>query len=157
IMEDKVWVDLFRAFASRSKPPLKNMAWKDLAINKEGDNPVMGVVAVDAYQFARWLGGELPTARQWDKAAGRFEKPRSAQPYRGDCKPGGVAVGLPAPMPRGKAGQDLGPFGTHDMAGNGREWTCILVGEDQGIRNAAIEKLNEFDRLFVRGKGWNAD
>src|SRR5262249_29642815 len=68
MMEDKVWVGLFRKFAT---PPrkLKNTGWESLAVNKKDpDTPVMGVVAADAEQCARWLGGELPTTREWDKA-----------------------------------------------------------------------------------------
>lgn len=157
IMEDKVWLDLFKAFAVKPAAPLKSMAWKDPPINQEGDCPVMGVAAAaDAQQFARWLGGELPTTREWDKALGRFEKPRPASPYQGVFKPGGVAVGLTAPMKRGAARQDIGRFSTHDMAGNGREWTSTIAGDDQGIRASNLDKLGEFEFLNVRGKMWNS-
>ena len=58
IMEDKVWVGLYRLFAEQGKEaPLLNPDWnkltakvnkKDVAMNSQADDPVMGVPAPDA-------------------------------------------------------------------------------------------------------------
>jgi formylglycine-generating enzyme required for sulfatase activity len=117
----------------------------------------MGVVAADAEQFARWLGGELPTTRQWDKAIGRYERPRWPAPYLEPKTDKGVAVGLDGPMKRGAALQDRSRFGCRDMAGNGREWTSVISSntEVQDVRVPNIGELKD-GQLYVRGKMWSA-
>ncbi|HKB40972.1 MAG TPA: SUMF1/EgtB/PvdO family nonheme iron enzyme, partial [Gemmataceae bacterium] len=90
----------------------------------------------------RWVpGGSLPTAQQWDKAAGRWVRGQEG-PYQGkwaelrkgtgkiaiDRKPLPVNDDQPieegmGPLKVGQAEADISPFGTHDMSGNGLEWT----------------------------------
>lgn len=71
IMENKVTVGLYRRFAAQAES-LEYPKWQELPGNQEDLNPVLGIPVRDAYEFARWLGGQLPLLVQWDKAAGRF-------------------------------------------------------------------------------------
>jgi hypothetical protein len=137
IMEDKVWVGLFEEFAEKSRKTLANQDWKDGKIVPSNDEnkryPVMGVVVDDAYACAVWLGGKLPLPRQWDRAAGRFDrkKPYDEGPYiapwDGDNEKIAVNRGNKRPKECGTAVLDKSIFGCRDMAGNGLEWTRRLV------------------------------
>ena len=89
-MEDKVSVALFEKYANEEKGDIRDKAkrWMEGGIahkqptrNKNKSHPVYGVMAEDAWRFAQWMGGELPTMRQWDKAAGEFEERRWRGPY----------------------------------------------------------------------------
>jgi hypothetical protein len=166
IMEDKVWVDLFRRFA-RDKPAfVRNADWElgGLASgrylqNPDGRHPVLGVAVQDAYHFARWLGGNLPTAAQWDKAAGRLEAGAGVGPYLGPWfrdNPTAVAVNRAGhgPLPVGRADRDVSPFGCRDMAGNGREWTCDLYDPRQE-RHVPCGP-DSSDQVVLRGRSYAA-
>jgi formylglycine-generating enzyme required for sulfatase activity len=89
----------------------------------------------DAANFALWMGGRLPSARQWDKAAGRFDAtPDRLGPFIGslaDVTSDTVAVDRlkEGPLPVGQASADISPFGCHDMSGNGMEWTRDIYGQ----------------------------
>jgi serine/threonine protein kinase len=159
IMEDKVWLERFEAFATKPPRPLKSQTWRELPENKLGkDFPVMGVVAVDAELFAHWLGGELPTPRQWDKAAGRYDANRGEGPFEpGELAPGDIAINLKLPVKRGSAPKDRSPLGCHDMAGNGLEWTGVKfdAGED-GQRTVGLDKLFADEEILLRGQRFTA-
>jgi hypothetical protein len=109
--------------------------------NKEGRGdagaaalPVVYVTLPEARCFARFLGGELPTTAQWDKAAGRFDDAEG--PFAIGKPPKGLAAvknqgrEIPAPFPAGDPGGDESVFGCRDMADNGREWTCTTPRGD---------------------------
>src|SRR5262249_34088687 len=144
MMEDKVSNALYREavgdpsfqekvaeFAARQPATVRN-EWENggLADRKDvgaadGRLPVLRGTGTGAHCFASWLGGDLPTVLQWDKAAGKLDGAEA--PFRDPKKPlatGDVAVGRPAdgPMPVGTAARDVSPFGCRDMAGNGKEW-----------------------------------
>jgi serine/threonine protein kinase len=137
IMEDKVWVALYQKFVQSpmgSEPPLRIPGWKKLAetfpVNRDDEQPVMGVAGTDAERCAAWLGGHLPFATQWDKAAGAFRKDRGAGPFQG-TEPGDIAVGRTkeGTKPRGGSNHggsqdDRSLYDCRDMAGNGLEWTA---------------------------------
>jgi serine/threonine protein kinase/formylglycine-generating enzyme required for sulfatase activity len=107
IMEDKVWVKLFRAFIHEQRALFAaslllddvwgrtvrlladardhtRIVWEKLKVNQNDDNPIGAVVAYQAFACAAWLGGLLPEPEQWDKAAGRWEKPADQGPFDGD-------------------------------------------------------------------------
>src|SRR5207302_6181679 len=94
--------------------------------------PVFRVTAVEAHRFARWLGGLLPSAKEWDKAAGRFERPARQGPFKGDWEKIkanetdlgriGVARKKSGPLPLDSDTLDVSPFGCRHMSGNGKEW-----------------------------------
>jgi hypothetical protein len=47
------------------------------------DQPATGMTPERAEAFARWLGGKVPTAAQWDKAAGLWDRDGRAGPSQG--------------------------------------------------------------------------
>jgi serine/threonine protein kinase len=145
IMENKVSNEQFARFASENPQVVQNSKW-ELGASAQKQNlgaagherlPVFRVTCVEAALFARWLGGDLPTAERWDAAAGRYEPPPDGEasadrgPFRQPWDPDQprelqVAVnrGLEGPLPVGTATHDIStPFGCRDMAGNGNEWT----------------------------------
>jgi hypothetical protein len=154
IMVDKVTVRQFRAFAQAKPDQVSSREWEKGGKANSQDtrnandvHPVFRVTAGDANHFARWLGGTLPTARQWDKAAGRFEENPGEGPYRGtwdgtDNRHLAVNRRTEGPLPAGQADQDVSHFGCRDMAGNGREWTCDGAGPD--------------GRVWLRGRSYTA-
>jgi serine/threonine protein kinase len=126
IAENKVMVGAFRVFATNRS--IKSKAW-----NKDDDPlfPVRRVEVADAYQFAvEVLHGNLPTAEQWDKAAGYNEDPaqRGEGPFQGQWeKQPRPIIALQRPMKAGEARDDVSRFGCRDMAGNGREWLRTIA------------------------------
>jgi formylglycine-generating enzyme required for sulfatase activity len=155
IMEDKVWIGLFRAFADTHPQDLHNAGWTKYA--QYGEELPAVVNAEEAARFARWLGGEVPTAKQWDKASGRFEKEHGEGPFLGAkniLRPKDIAVNnLDRPMPRGTAIKDRSPFGCRDMSGNVQEWTSSPMGTDPGRRS---DDLNAEESLYLRGTGYHS-
>jgi hypothetical protein len=156
IMRDKVWVGLFRRFADANAGVLKDGRWKDVPSNNtNAQYPVMGVIADDAHQFARWLGGYLPLSSQWDEAAGRYRKDHGEGPFSspldGNAKPR-VAVGRNEPNEIGLAADDKSLFGVRDMAGNGYELTRNLALDDN--RRVPLTEPGAIDD-FVRLRGCN--
>jgi serine/threonine protein kinase len=135
IMRDKVWIELFEAFANDKPGKVRESQW-----TKDPDPlwPVRNVTGMEAQAFAEWLGGPgqgfLPTCGQWDQAAGKSEKDRALYPFRGKFDPNdrtgtAIAVGyLEAPRPVGTARLDRSPYGCRDMCGNGWEWTRLPDG-----------------------------
>jgi hypothetical protein len=165
IMQDKVSNKLFLAFAKANPAAVKDSQWEkgglvgdnDLGIHDES-LPVMRVTLEEAHQFARWLGGELPTARQWDKAAGRLDGQKSSfQGNADDLKPGEIAInrGNEGPMPVGTAARDASIFGCRDMAGNGREWTCTIARADDDNELASFSVGFSAD-IRLRGQSYLA-
>jgi hypothetical protein len=160
IMEDKVWNDLFRPFAEAHLDP-KQTLWQlggrrdgaDWPVGEaEGRLPVFRVTAEEAQRFAAWLGGLLPTVRQWDRAAG-YSRHKGKGPFReppeGTPLPR-VAVNRiqDGPMPAGAAEDDVSPLGVRDLAGNGREFTRNLAGDP----GRTVADATEADRVILRGR-----
>jgi len=166
ILENKVSVARFRCFATSMEQigqwKLKSKEW-DKADSVGGDYPqdnypVFNVHVEDAYQFARWLGGNLPATAHWDKAAGRYEANPGEGPYRepwdkNDPKQIAVGRGGMGPMPCGAATHDISVFGCRDMAANGREWTRIL---SSGSRVVPLAQPTSNDFVLVRGHTYRA-
>jgi formylglycine-generating enzyme required for sulfatase activity len=148
IMKNKVSNKLFAAFMKSKEAPgllereSKNKPWvlreewqkggraddKDLGVVGKDDLPALRVTVVEAYCFASWLGGDLPSRQEWEKAAGQFEKNPRPGPFVPPWNPedkNQIAVNRQAdgPMPVGRATKDISPFGCRDMSGNGLEWT----------------------------------
>jgi hypothetical protein len=135
IMETKISNRMFRVYAEARN--LKDTAWRSGAIRPDRDTgidehldwPVFRVPLIDAHGFAVWLGGELPTAQQWDWAAGRHLDPNLKGPFEVDEQLGKLALRDTGPQPVGTVRRDHCPFsGCKDLASNGLEWTSSLCG-----------------------------
>jgi serine/threonine protein kinase len=146
IMRNKVSNRVFREITGANQAPPWDEAWRagadwnnrNLGTSGEReDYPVYKVSVDEAHRFARLLGegrGELPTPRQWDRAAGRFEG--EPGPFEGALPPavdakapwdGDFALGNVGPRPVALARRDRSRFGCQDMASNGFEWTCGVL------------------------------
>jgi serine/threonine protein kinase len=130
IMENKVWNSLFAEFLDSQGVPSETPAARTSeGLSDKPTLPVFNVPVEQAYDFARWLGGDqghLPSVKQWDTAAGLYRAERTGSgPFQEPYDPGQIAVGRPdeRPMPVGLAEKDLSPFRVRDMAGNGLEFT----------------------------------
>lgn len=160
MMRDKVSVGLFRQFAKEKPAEVKDRRWSSggktedgYEVNRDASQPVLGVAVEDAYRFARWLGGDLPSSAQWDKAAGAMEPSRRPGPFEGEWDPKeqkGIGVNRPGqgPLPVGTATQDHSPFHCTDMSGNGWEWTRSMIGD----HHVPYPEAGEFDRVILRAR-----
>ncbi len=173
MMENKVWNDLFRAASKDSKfqdllaeyeaPSSKwkvKREWTKSAETEPKTNdwsrlPVTRVTVIEAYCFARWLGGNLPTGQEWDKAAGFYEADKGEGPYQQPAnesdQPQFALQGKPLPV--GTARADVSRFRCHDMAANGVEWTRSLLGAGQSV---PFRPGKQEDSVLVRGQSFNA-
>jgi serine/threonine protein kinase len=177
IMENKVSNRLFQQFAAAQPDAAKESLWrKGPSINeKQNENqdvaninmdwPVFMTTAGEAHAFALWMGGRLPSARQWDKAAGVEVQAETGLPgpYRipwDESSKTEIAVNrtLDGPLPAGAATADISPLGCRDMAGNGYEWTRSLIAPRSGyvpreFPDLQGEKENR-DMVLLRGQSY---
>jgi formylglycine-generating enzyme required for sulfatase activity len=126
-----------------------------------GDLPALRVEMEDAYRFAKWLGGTLPSVEQWDHAAGKDEKDAGAGPFRQPWDPAeqdAIAVGRrdKGPLPVGKASKDKSLLGCNDMAGNGLEWTRTLLDDfEQPKYTGDPSKVKLTASVVLRGRRYS--
>jgi serine/threonine protein kinase len=172
IMEDKVTYDLFTRFddfvkdqvAREHANPLKDRHWERLPW--KGKHPVLEVVADDAARCAQWLGGNLPSRREWDKAAGlyrepvregRWPAPSTIGPFKTPKEPKQkprVAVGhseQEGPSEVATSEDDVSWCGCRDMAGNGEELTGDLQNRDDHVP-LEPSKVRDSIRVMLRGQ-----
>jgi hypothetical protein len=157
MLTNKVWNELFTVFdqqfaGSRTQPAKGDKdaneevaddwpaAWslegaakgaEDMPAANYPLHPVMKVNYRQAQEFAKWLGGALPTCEQWDTAAGLYlpdNDPRRAGyplgPFKMSTDPAiAIAVNHEGTLPISEGEDDVSPFGVRHMAGNGAEWT----------------------------------
>jgi formylglycine-generating enzyme required for sulfatase activity len=89
------------------------------------EQPISGVSWRDAQAYAIWVGGDLPTEAQWEKA-GRGTLGRR-YPWGNRWSPTACNAGFPGDGHEftarvGAVRTDRSPFGCFDMAGNVTEW-----------------------------------
>ncbi len=111
--------------------------------------PVLGVSWGDAQNFARWLGKELPTEAEFEKAARghdgfRYPWGNGRPVWNGPRTPKtlvvvGVYVG------------DQSPYGIYDLAGNAREWTADFYRSNAHV-DAAEQAANKALRNWTGPK-----
>ena len=102
--------------------------WKDGAAPRDQlDHPVVFVTWNDATAYAKWIGKELPTSQQWEKAARGTRGtiyPWGDQPTPAKCNVRENGVGSTTPRDCYRSG--VSPYGVHDLCGNVWEW-CSSV------------------------------
>jgi hypothetical protein len=157
MLSDKVTVGLFKQFLAETgtKPPPK---WNAGA---GPDLPALGIPLADAYHCARWLGGNLPTSDEWDKAAGRYDQQGRTGPFRGEWKAAapphiGVGRGEAGPLPPGEVKDDVSVFGCRNMGGNGWEWTGTLWRGGEGAPRFGDKCLGQSVGVMWRSQSFKS-
>ncbi len=119
--------------------------------------PAAGITWVEARAYCRFLGKELPTTEQWEKAmrGGLILPDGSLNPMPRRNLPWGkpmnpvpaklIDTGTPGPAPVGTFPGDVSPYGVLDMAGNVQEWTDSIPWS----RGKPFRGFR-----FVRGANW---
>jgi len=132
--------------------------WQRPDLAQQDRWPAFNVTVTEAYCFARWLGGDLPTVEQWKKAGGAFDG--APGPY----EPGatkeelGLAREEPLPVDR-EAPKAVSKFGCRDMAGNGREFTRNVLNNPgkEPNRQVPLEYPAKTDRVYLLGQSFGND
>jgi serine/threonine protein kinase len=162
MMEDKVSVALFRKFAEKKPDAVYDHRWKTKQPGDESPPntdplcPVVFVTVEDAWRFATWLEGDLPTVEEWEKAAGQKEQPRKGDgpfvpdgkaktdrleliPFDDGKRTDGADPALVPMKPTGVKIQDMSPLGPRYMAGNGEEFMRNVT---EGVHDYEVPLAN---------------
>jgi hypothetical protein len=181
IMEDKAWNGLFARFAT-ARPDVVKKGWelgarietdrvKKALGNTDARLPVFRVTVEEANQFAHWFAGKygrLPSAREWDLAAGRYEKDRGIGPCpslklraggdKGDLDEDSLRlarIGIhrvaEGPMSLDDKTLDVSPYGCRHMSGNGLEWTRTLM---EGKGEVPLAEHKDDAIVVLRGRDY---
>ena len=116
------------------------------SISGHMDDPVVQVSYDDASAYARWVGGRLPTAAEWERAARADQTgPRDALSWVRDAAGRPLANHWQGVFPIRDTGDDghvgIAPvesyrpngFGLYDMVGNVWEWTSQEAGDGRRV------------------------
>lgn len=148
MLETKVWNKLYAA-GGGTVPPASEVHG-ELA-------PVTYITAVEAARFARdAFGGRLPTPQEWDHAAGLYR----VQDRTSVSLPGSrvwVAQACPRNVRVDSGDCDVNDLGLQDMAGNGREWTCMLIPNDPAASAQMWDLMHppgDQDAIILRGRNF---
>jgi formylglycine-generating enzyme required for sulfatase activity len=126
--------------------------WNDPAY---AEHPVTYVTWLQANDYAKWVGGQLPTEAEWEKACrgtdGRIY-PWSNETPTADLANFNSNVGDTTPV--GSYPQGASPFGVLDMAGNVWEWTASKYAGYPYTANDGREDLAGDAARTLRGGSW---
>lgn len=125
-----VRLGLFANAAEPSGHSYRPLNWKQQKRNP--DHPVVGISWWDAFAFARWAGGRLPTLEEWNRLF-TGSSPR-LYPWGDDYQSGLAIVRedklLTAPVAVNTS-RDRAPTGVLALAGNVSEWTSSVYFANQ--------------------------
>lgn len=160
IMRDKVNNHVYGLFA-KAKPAEAGELWKQGPAPSNNPNaigygaatfpmyPVVRVSVDEANRFAHWLGGQLPTARQWDKAAGRFDD--AVGPFQdAELPDAAYGTGQAELLAGNRSPIAESIFKCRDMAGNGYEWTRS-TNDDESVP-VPFDQPDWNQRVSLRGE-----
>jgi formylglycine-generating enzyme required for sulfatase activity len=115
----EVTVGQYKKYCSETgvlMPELPNYVWVD-------NYPMIMVSWQDAVDYAKWAGGSLPTAAQWEKAARGTDGRRYPWGNKWDASKCNMKTqGSEKEQPAGSYPAGASPYGCLDMAGNVWEW-----------------------------------
>ncbi|MCK4814726.1 SUMF1/EgtB/PvdO family nonheme iron enzyme, partial [bacterium] len=115
------------------------------------EHPVVGVSYYEAEAYAKWVGKELPTEEQWERAArgtdGRTY-PWGDEFDKEKCNTDESGIGKTTRVTRYPNG--ISPDGCYDMAGNVWEWTTSPEGELCVLRSGSWDSPHDFARCANR-------
>jgi hypothetical protein len=144
MLETKVWNGLMAQFVAATAGDQQAMTWR----NKSASGAAVGMTVMDASACAKWLGGRLPTPRELDIAAG-FTWARPSL-----IESGKPAVGRSEPRSVTHPDREVAASGVTDLTGNGREWTCEVIGVPDGRRETLPERPGEDMVVVLRGRDY---
>jgi formylglycine-generating enzyme required for sulfatase activity len=125
--------------------------------------PIVGITAIQAAEYCRWLGRRLPTELEWEGAARGFEPKSRLWPWgntpptrqRANILSGNTSkeIELVNSHPDG-----VTPEGIYNLVGNVREWTASYFPEysnstQQQVWDGNLKNLLPM-ALAQRGGGW---
>jgi formylglycine-generating enzyme required for sulfatase activity/predicted Ser/Thr protein kinase len=149
--------------------------WPELiddAIFGADDNPVVGLSWLQAREYAKWAGGDLPTEAQWEVAA-KAGVDRLEYPW-GDEEPGPGKANIDSAVGETTSvhafPQASNAWGISDMCGNVWEWcrdkwdenyyrsltngdedpVCKTLGDQRSIRGGSFESFPDMGRCSFR-------
>jgi hypothetical protein len=132
------WIDRYPvtnaqylAFVEAAKHPRPSWwgRWGGVFPAEYADHPVVGVSGQDAVAYSAWAGKRLPSAEEWERAAGH---PEGADFAWGDAWPGPLKLrpearvfwDLPGTRPVGSGDCGRAATGVEDFAGQATEWVA---------------------------------
>ncbi|MBI1854259.1 MAG: SUMF1/EgtB/PvdO family nonheme iron enzyme, partial [Planctomycetes bacterium] len=114
--------------------------------------PVVGISWLDAQQFCKWTGKDLPNEEQWEKAArgtdGR-EYPWGDEPPTAERAVYGQDPETGRTSDIGTTVGNVSPYGCRDMSGNVWQWTSTPAGDNEEFRILKGGSYND-DLDFLR-------
>ena len=121
-------------------PPKEWMEYQTLSFEVyglKGDHPVVWISCEDAKEYAKFIGGRLPSFPEWQYAARGTDDRLFPWGYEID-KPrcNTIELGADSTTPVGTFNEGISPFGIYDMVGNVWEWTDTPYDE-KGIFRVA--------------------